>query len=229
MSPKAICLLSGGLDSATTLYAAKAKGYEVRALTIHYGQLHERELECAKKLAQGVAIEHQVMALSLPWKGSALLDASIPVPTGRSDQEMAHGIPVTYVPARNTIFLAVAASYAEASGSAILLIGANILDYSGYPDCRPEYFKSLEETLRLGTKAGAEGRRLSIEAPLLKLSKKEIIEWGMRLGVPYDKTWSCYQGQKAPCGACDACQLRAKGFREAGHEDPLLNYEKSSH
>jgi 7-cyano-7-deazaguanine synthase len=229
MSKKAICLLSGGLDSATTLYAAIAKGYEIRALTIHYGQLHERELACAKILAQGLKLEHQVMALSLPWKGSALLDASIPMPTGRTDQEMAQSIPVTYVPARNTIFLSLAASYAEASSSEILLIGANILDYSGYPDCRPEYFQSLEETLRLGTKAGAEGRHLHIETPLLKLSKKEIIEWGMRLGVPYDQTWSCYQGQKAPCGECDACRLRAKGFREAGYEDPLLTYEKSRH
>ncbi len=222
MIQKVVCLLSGGLDSATVLYVAKNQGYDVKALTIHYGQLHEKEILSAKEIAKDLQIEHRIISISLPWGGSALLDPQIPIPTGRKESEMSHGIPSTYVPARNSIFLTLAASYAEAVEAQAIFIGANALDYSGYPDCRPEYFKAFEVVLRLGTKAGLEGKGARIETPLLKLSKKEIIELGMRLGVPFKKTWSCYQGRELPCGECDSCLLRAKGFREAAIQDPLV-------
>ncbi len=229
MTQKAVCLLSGGLDSATALYVAKSLGYDVMALTIYYGQLHDKEILSAKEIARELEIEHRIISISLPWGGSALLDPEIPVPTGRNESEMSDGIPSTYVPARNSIFLTLAASYAEAVEAQAIFIGANALDYSGYPDCRPEYFKAVEAVLRLGTKAGLEGKGARIETPLLKLSKKEIIELGMGLGVHFEKTWSCYQGQELPCGECDSCLLRAKGFREAGVQDPLLTYAASSH
>ncbi len=219
---RSVCLFSGGLDSTTALYIARQQGFETAALTLHYGQLHEKEIQSAKQIAMGLGIEHRVLSISLPWKGSALLDSSIPVPVKRDEREMAGEIPSTYVPARNTIFLSFAASYAEVLGAEAIFIGANALDYSGYPDCRPDYFEAFAETLKHGTKAGVEGKAIRIEAPLLKLSKKEIIEWGMKLKVPYEMTWSCYEGHEIPCGECDSCKLRAKGFREAGAKDPLL-------
>ena len=224
---KAICLLSGGLDSATALYAAKAEGCECIALTLQYGQRHVREIESAKTIAADLGLRHFLVPVGLPWKGSALLDAYIQMPAGRSENEMQKQIPVTYVPARNSIFLTLAASCAEALGSDAIYIGANALDYSGYPDCRPEYFEAAEKMICLGTKAGVEGRRFAIKAPLVRMSKKEIVLWGAKLGVPFEKTWSCYQGKARPCGECDSCILRAKGFREAGILDPL--YEPSSH
>jgi 7-cyano-7-deazaguanine synthase len=218
---KAVCLFSGGLDSTTALYAALQKGYEVQTLTIHYGQTHEKEVECARRIASSLGLENHVIRFSLPWGGSALLDREIPIPLGRQESEMAEEIPVTYVPARNSVFLSFAASYAEACGAGVIFLGANALDYSGYPDCRPEYFVAFSEAIRRGTKAGAEGRIIRIEAPLLRLSKKEIVELGVSLGVPFEKTWSCYRGKEIPCGGCDSCLLRAKGFREAGIRDPL--------
>jgi len=226
---KAVCLFSGGLDSTTTLYVARQYGYEVLALTIHYGQWHACEIEAARVIARDLGIEHQVIELSLPWKGSALLDTDLLIPVGRSEAEMNQCIPPTYVPARNSIFLSMAASYAEARCAESLFIGVNAVDYSGYPDCRPEYLAAFDHVIRLGTKAGTEGKIIRIEAPLLMMSKKDIVLWGKELGVPFEKTWSCYQGGKTPCGECDSCQLRAKGFREAGIPDPLGVYAASGH
>ncbi|HXV27600.1 MAG TPA: 7-cyano-7-deazaguanine synthase QueC [bacterium] len=223
----AVCLLSGGLDSATALYLAQNEGYSAKALTVRYGQRHEKEIEAAAAIAAVLSIEHYVMKIGLPWGGSSLLDISMPLPLGRNEKEMANSIPSTYVPARNSIFLTIAASYAEAIGAAAIFIGANALDYSGYPDCRPEYFEAFEAAMRLGTKQGVEGNPLRIKKPLLKLTKKEIIELGNSLGVPFEKTWSCYQGEDKPCGRCDSCLLRAKGFREAGIEDPLMTVPAS--
>jgi 7-cyano-7-deazaguanine synthase len=226
---KAVCLLSGGLDSTTALYAALKEGYGVCALTIHYGQLHAKEIDSAKQIARDLGLEHQILAIDLPWKGSALLDSKIPIPVHRNLAQMTQEIPPTYVPARNTIFLSLAASYAEALCATAIFIGANALDYSGYPDCRPEYFEAFNKMIRKGTKAGLEGEGIKIEAPLVHLSKKEIIELGVSLGVPFEKTWSCYQGGAVPCGICDSCLLRAKGFQEAGIQDPLIQYATSSH
>lgn len=223
MTKKAVCLLSGGLDSTTALYQALAEGWQVTALTIHYGQRHDREIDSARAIAQGLKVQHFVIPISLPWGGSALLDSSVAVPTHRDLESMKRGIPATYVPARNTIFLALAASLAETLDAQAIFIGANILDYSGYPDCRPEFLNALEKTLHLGTKAGQEGRRVQIKAPLLQMNKKEIVQRARDLKVPLEATWSCYQGKDRPCGVCDSCLLRAKGFHEAGVEDPLIS------
>lgn len=228
MIEKAVCLLSGGLDSTTCLYDAGRKGLEVHALTISYGQLHEKEIECARQITTGLGIPHHVISVSMPWKGSALLDSAIPLPIGRQESEMGKEIPATYVPARNSIFLSFAASWAEVLGAGAIFFGANIQDYSGYPDCRPGYLQGFSELIRLGTKQGSEGKTIRIEAPLLKLSKKEIVLLGKILGVPFQKTWSCYLGKDMPCGECDSCVLRAKGFREAGLEDPLIQHAISS-
>lgn len=220
---RAVCLLSGGLDSATCLYWALERRDDVTALTLQYGQLHAREIDAARHLASALGIRHFVIPMALPWGGSALLDPSIPLPIGRDENQMSREIPPTYVPARNSIFLSFAASLAEARGAEAILIGANVLDYSGYPDCRPEYLAAFAEMIAKGTKAGQEGRRIEILAPLLSLGKKEIVLLARRLGVPFEKTWSCYQGREFPCGQCDACILRAKGFHEAGMEDPLIS------
>lgn len=225
---KAVYLLSGGLDSTTALYSALREGHKVTALSFDYGQRHCKELEAAKKIASGLHLPHYVISISLPWGGSALLDPGIPVPLNRNEVDMKKDIPVTYVPARNSIFLSFAASCAEAAGADSILIGANAIDYSGYPDCRPEYFEAFERLLQAGTKAGVEGRLIKIRAPLLTLNKKEIVLLGKRLGVPFEKTWSCYLGGGFPCGQCDSCLLRAKGFKEAGLQDPLLTHEISA-
>lgn len=225
---KAVCLFSGGLDSATVLYGAQKEEYQITALTAHYGQRHAREIDAARVMAQELDLPHYFVSFSLPWKGSALLDPSIPVGVGRAEDQMKDPIPATYVPARNSIFLSLAASCAEACGADTIFIGANALDYSGYPDCRPEYFEAFEQMILRGTKAGCEGRPIEILAPLLRLSKKNIVELAASLGVPFEKTWSCYQGGKNPCGECDSCILRAKGFREAGIPDPLLPHAVSS-
>lgn len=223
MSPKkAVCLLSGGLDSATSLYIAKSGGYDCKALSIDYGQRHAREMESARRIAAKAGAEWRELSIQLPWKGSALLDSLVELPKGRDEKEMASEIPVSYVPARNTIFLSFALSWAEVCGASAVFIGANALDYSGYPDCRSEYFEAMERVFGKGTKAGDEGKKITIEAPLLKMSKADIIRKGHGLGVPYELTWSCYEGKEAPCGVCDSCILRQKGFREAGLEDPLL-------
>jgi len=216
---KAVVLLSGGLDSATTLYVAQSRGFDVRALVFRYGQRHDREVRQALAIARRAKCPAQVLGIELPWKGSALLDSSKPLPQGRKKMR---GIPSTYVPARNTIFLSFALSYAESIGASHIFIGANALDYSGYPDCRPRYYKAWQGLAKLATKSGVEGRRIRIETPLLRLKKSQIIKLGISLGVPYEMTWSCYQGAKKPCGRCDSCLLRARGFKEAGIKDPAL-------
>ena len=223
---KAVVLLSGGLDSSTCMAIAKNDGYEIYALSFDYGQRHDRELESARAIARHFgAKEHLVLKMELDRiGGSALTDESIEVPENRDEEHMAEDIPVTYVPARNTILLSYALAYAEVKDCDAIYIGANALDYSGYPDCRPEYYRAFEEVARLGTKRGVEGRPIEIKYPLIEMSKAEIIRTGMELGVPYELTWSCYKGGERACGVCDSCRLRLKGFREAGYEDPL-DYE----
>ncbi|MBO9541533.1 7-cyano-7-deazaguanine synthase QueC [bacterium] len=224
MSKKAVVLLSGGLDSTTCAYLAKSQGYEVYALSFDYGQRLVRELDSARAVAKAVgAAEHIVMKFDLTrWGGSALTQADLDVPTGRDVAEMEETIPVTYVPGRNILFLSFAASYAEAKGAEAIFIGVNALDYSGYPDCRPEFIQAYQEAVRLGTKAGVEGQPIRIETPLLHWTKAEIIQHGLAVGTDYGLTWSCYQGGEAPCGTCDSCLLRAKGFAEAGVTDAAL-------
>ena len=219
---KAICLFSGGLDSSTVLYWALREGYDVVALSIYYGQTHEKEIECSKHILAPLNIKQHTVRFNLAWGGSALTDKNIDIPKDRNDSVMASEIPATYVPARNTIFLSMATSLAEVENAGTILIGANAIDYSGYPDCRPDYLNAFEKVAELGTKRGIEGNPFKIAAPLLKLSKKEIVELAVALGVPLKKTWSCYVGGDRPCGKCDSCQLRAKGFEEAGVKDPAL-------
>ena len=218
-----VSLLSGGLDSTTCLYVALKQGFAVHALTINYGQRHVREMECARWITDHLEIEIKELTIQLPWKGSALLDSDILIPKGRSLEEMSSEIPATYVPARNTIFLSFALSWAEILRAEAIYIGANTLDYSGYPDCRPEYFRAMEEVFEKATKVGVQGEKIRIEAPLLHKTKAEIIKWGHELGVPFEHTWSCYQGKSAPCGECDSCLLRQKGFQEADLMDPLMS------
>lgn len=219
---KAVCLLSGGLDSTVSLYVARSEGYSPIALSIEYGQRHFREISNARALTKGLRIPHYFAALSMPWKGSALLDPKIKLPVERDEKTMAAEVPVTYVPGRNSVFLSMAMSCAETEKAAAIFIGANVLDYSGYPDCRPEYLESFGSAMMRGTKAGGEGWKVEIKAPLIKLTKKDIILLGQKLGVPFETTWSCYAGDDKPCGICDSCILRAKGFREAGIPDPLI-------
>ncbi len=220
---KAVVLLSGGLDSSTCMGIAKNEGYELYALSFDYGQRHGRELESAKKIAAHFgAREHKILKIDLTQiGGSALTDENIEIPENRDTEHMADEIPVTYVPARNTILLSFALAYAEVTDADAIYIGANALDYSGYPDCRPEYYTAFEEVARLGTKRGVEDRPIEIKYPLINMTKAEIIKTGMKLGVPYELTWSCYKGGKKACGVCDSCRLRIKGFREAGYRDPL--------
>ncbi|MGE5626055.1 MAG: 7-cyano-7-deazaguanine synthase QueC [Bacillota bacterium] len=218
---KAVVLLSGGLDSATTLAVARRDGFDCHALSFAYGQRHKAELTAAARVARSLgAAEHKTVALDLSAiGGSALTDASIPVPDHPSE-----GIPVTYVPARNTVFLAVAVGWAEVLGARDIFIGVNAVDYSGYPDCRPEFIAAFEQVARLGTKAGVEGAGIRIHAPLVKLSKAEIVRLGAGLGVDYGLTVSCYTAdeQGRACGVCDSCRLRRQGFTEAGLKDPTV-------
>jgi 7-cyano-7-deazaguanine synthase len=220
---KAVCLLSGGLDSATCLALARLEGYACYALSFDYGQRHKVELEAAARVAAELGSErHLVAKIGLDAFGGSALTGDIDVPKSRSAEEMSHGIPITYVPARNTIFLSFALAWAEVLESSDIFIGVNALDYSGYPDCRPEYIEAYERMANLATKAAVEGRtRLQIRTPLLRLSKAEIVKLGHELGVPFGLTFSCYDPRDAgrPCGQCDACLLRSKGFREAGIED----------
>jgi 7-cyano-7-deazaguanine synthase len=220
---KAVILLSGGLDSSTVLYQAKAEGYECFAISFDYQQRHRRELQSARMVAQAAGVvEHQVVNFDLRlWGGSALTDNAIDLPQERSLQEMATNIPVTYVPARNTIFLSFALGYAEAIAAQQVYIGVNALDYSGYPDCRPDYIQAMQEVFRLGTKQGREGEPINIVAPLINLRKTEIIQLGNQLGVPWELTWSCYAGDDVACGVCDSCRLRLTAFAELGLKDPL--------
>ncbi|HEU5153248.1 MAG TPA: 7-cyano-7-deazaguanine synthase QueC [Gemmatimonadales bacterium] len=222
--PRAIVLLSGGLDSATVLAIAKAEGYDVIALSFRYGQRHAVELQAARAVARAAGVtRHLEVELDLRAMGGSALTADIPVPRNRSMDEMSQEIPVTYVPARNTIFLAYALGFAEVEGAADLFLGVNALDYSGYPDCRPEYVAAFERLANLATKAGVEGTvKFRIHTPLIDLSKREIIARGLQLGVDYSLTRSCYDPSPngEACGECDSCQLRLKGFRENGMEDP---------
>ncbi|MFH1655821.1 MAG: 7-cyano-7-deazaguanine synthase QueC [Candidatus Omnitrophota bacterium] len=214
---KAIVLLSGGLDSSTTLFLAKKKGYIVNCLIFDYGQRHKREIRSAKEIAKAAECKFEVIKIRFPWKGSSLLDKSKKVPERKNLQ----GIPSTYVPARNLIFLSFALSFAESQNCAAIFIGANQIDYSGYPDCRIGFYKALKTVIKKGTKTGVQGKPIKILTPIIKKTKSEIIKLGLRLSVPYNLTWSCYKGMKKPCGKCDSCLLRAKGFRKAGVNDPL--------
>ena len=220
----AIVLVSGGLDSATVAAIAQAEGYEVHALSFDYGQRHALELDAARRVAAALGIRHHaVMKIDLRAFGGSALTADIEVPKHRDAAEMGHGIPITYVPARNTIFLSFALAYAEVSNAQDIFIGVNALDYSGYPDCRPEYIRAFEAMANLATRAGVEGQqRLTIHAPLMELTKAGIIKRGTELGVDYSMTLSCYDPTlpNLACGACDSCQLRRKGFAEAGVPDP---------
>lgn len=220
----AVILLSGGLDSAVTFAIAKAEGFEPYALSFAYGQRHQIEEESARRVANALgARAHRVGQIDLRVFGGSALTAEIAMPEGRMPEEMTRGIPITYVPARNTIFLSYALAWAEVLGAADIFIGANAVDYSGYPDCRPEFLRAFEGLAAVATKAGVEGARFKIHAPLLELSKAEIIRKGFQLGLDFALTHSCYdpRGDGAACGVCDSCQLRLKGFREAGLEDPI--------
>jgi len=225
VSKKSVVLLSGGLDSTTALAIAKAEGFECHALSFRYGQRHAFELEAAQRVAKALGVAQQVVAtIDLRVFGGSALTSDIEVPKGRSAESMSTGIPVTYVPARNTVFLSFALAWAEVLGSSDVFIGVNALDYSGYPDCRPEYIEAFERMANLATKAGVEGRqRLKIHTPLINLTKAQIIQRGLALGVDYGLTSSCYDPSAAgvPCGRCDSCQLRLKGFNEVGVADPV--------
>ncbi len=223
MSARAVVLLSGGLDSATCLAWARSRGFECRSLAFDYGQRHRVELEAAARVAAALgAVDHRVVRVDLGAIGGSALTADLPVPRGRDEAAMAAEIPVTYVPARNTVFLAIALGLAETLGSADLVAGMNAIDYSGYPDCRPEFVRAFEALARLATRAGAHGARFTVHTPLMRLDKAGIIRLGVSLGVDYSLTHSCYDPTPdgRACGACDSCRLRARGFRAAGVPDP---------
>ena len=223
---KAVVLLSGGLDSTTILAIAKREGFDLFALTFDYGQRHHVELDRARDIAKHFgAVDHQIIKIDLRQFGGSALTDSIEVPTGRDQEEMVSSIPVTYVPARNTIFLSFCLAYAEIKEASDIFIGVNAIDYSGYPDCRPEFITAFETLANLATKAGVEGKsKIKIHTPLIELSKAKIIQKGLELGVNYAMTHSCYNpGEEGKsCGVCDSCQLRLKGFQEAGVEDPII-------
>ena len=221
---KAVVLLSGGLDSTTVLAIAKQQGYEVHALSFDYGQIHRIELEAAARIASHAGVDHKVAKIDLRVFGGSALTDNIAVPKHRSLDAMSTGVPITYVPARNTIFLSFALAWAEVLGATDIFIGVNALDYSGYPDCRPEYIAAYERMANLATKAGTEGgAHFKIHTPLIEMSKRQIVETGLSLGVDYSMTTSCYDPSPTgeSCGSCDACLLRLKGFAESGHTDPI--------
>jgi len=226
-APRAVCLLSGGLDSSTCLALAKREGYECFALSFDYGQRHRVELEAAARVAASLGVaRHLTLTLDLRQFGHSALTAAIAVPKRRSAAEIAGGIPVTYVPARNTIFLSLALAWAEVLGASDIFIGVNAVDYSGYPDCRPEYIQAFERMANLATKAAVEGRSaIRIHTPLIQLSKAGIVKLGYELNVDFRLTHSCYDPAPdgRPCGECDSCLLRGKGFKEAGLPDPLVS------
>ncbi len=222
---KAVVLLSGGMDSTTVLYMAKSQGYEVYAISFDYGQRHYKELDCAKAVAERAGVkEHIIINTNMnAWGGSALTDANISVPDSNPDNNInKNKIPVTYVPARNMIFLSFAASYAEVIGAQDIFLGVSEVDYSGYVDCRQEFIDAMENAINLGTVCAVEeGRKIKIHAPLVRMSKADEIKLGIELGVDYGLTWTCYRGENLACGTCDSCSLRLKAFEEAGYADPI--------
>jgi len=226
MTPKAVCLLSGGLDSSTCLALARSRGFECYALTFDYGQRHRIELEAAARVAAALgAARRLTLQVDLRAFGGSALTGDAEVPKDRSAAEMGQGIPVTYVPARNTVFLSCALAWAETLAASDIFLGVNAIDYSGYPDCRPEYIEAFERMANLATRAGVEGRLLKIHTPLIRLTKGAIVKLGLELGLDFGLTWSCYDpgADGRPCGACDSCLLRRKGFEEAGVADPLVS------
>ena len=212
---KAIVLLSGGIDSTTTLYYAKKQGFKCHALIFDYGQRHRKEVIRASRISRLSGTPFQIIKIKLPWKGSSLLDKKMKLPALRSMKEISKKIPSTYVPARNTIFLSFALSYAEAIGASKIFIGANAIDFSGYPDCRPSFYRAFQKVAKEGTKV----KKIKIEVPLIKMSKAQIIKLGLKLKAPLQLTWSCYKGGKKPCGVCDSCRLRQRGFSRLGIRD----------
>lgn len=226
MAPKAVVLLSGGLDSSTVAAIAKADGYEVIGLSFRYGQRHERELQAAKTVASLLGItEHFIVDLNLAqWGGSALTDPALLVPT---DGVKSNIIPITYVPGRNTVFIAVALSLAEAKEAEAIYLGINAVDYSGYPDCRPEYLEVYQQLATLSSKVGIEGKTPRLVAPIIRDSKADIVHRAVRLGVPIEETWSCYQGGEEPCGLCDSCQIRDRALIEAGYAELATSIGRS--
>jgi 7-cyano-7-deazaguanine synthase len=231
MRNKAVVLLSGGLDSATTLYLAQSQGYKCFSLIFDYGQRHKREIESAKKIVRTANCPYKIIKINLPWKGSALLDrkAKIPTLTHLHTYILTNTVPSTYVPARNIIFLSFALSFAEAIGADRIYIGAHSQDYSGYPDCRPEFYQAFSKVISVGTKIGVEKKEIKVITPLINKNKAQIIRLGRRLDVPFELTWSCYQGGRVSCGKCDSCYFRAKGFKEAGILDPLCTPTRCVH
>ncbi len=234
-TPKAIVLLSGGLDSTTTLAIARDQGFDVHAMTFRYGQRHEVEIEAARRVAKRFEVrDHVVVEIDLRVFGGSALTGDLDVPKGRSEEEMAGRIPVTYVPARNTIFLSYALAWAEVLPAADVFIGVNAVDYSGYPDCRPEFIAAYQRMANLATRLGVEGQEaedgLTIHTPLSALSKAEIVRWGLQLGIDYSQTTTCYDPspEGAACGECDACVLRLRGFAENGMDDPASYRQRSS-
>lgn len=220
---KAVVLLSGGLDSTTVLYWATKRHYQIFPLAFDYGQRHgKKELHAARKIARLNELSLKTIRINLPWKGSSLIDKSSPLPQASSEKDIGESIPSTYVPSRNLIFLAFAFSYAESINASLILIGANSVDFSGYPDCRPQFYRHLNRLAQIGTRAGSEGRRIQVITPLIYLSKANIVRLGKKLKVPFRFTWSCYAGKKRPCGKCDSCLLRSQGFVDAGIKDPLF-------
>jgi 7-cyano-7-deazaguanine synthase len=216
--PKTVVLLSGGLDSATVAAISKTDGYEVIALSFRYGQRHERELMAASRIAKILGIaQHQIVDINLGnWGGSSLTDDSITLPTDGVDADI---IPSTYVPGRNTVFIAIALSLAEAQGASSIYLGINAVDYSGYPDCRPEYLEAYQNLIALSSKVGIEGNSIQLIAPLMRKSKLDIVKQAIALGVPINETWSCYQGDTEPCGVCDSCRLRDEALIAAGYPE----------
>ena len=223
MAPKAVVLLSGGIDSAVAAAFAKSKGYEILALTVDYGQRHSKEIRAARKVSEGLgASEHKVLRVDLSqFGGSALVDSRLKVPEARDRKEIGGNIPITYVPARNTVLLGLGLSWAEAVGADAVFIGAHAVDYSGYPDCRPEFLDAFRKVSALGTKRGVEGKAVKIEAPLVDMGKTEIVKLGKELRVPFELTRSCYSGGEKACGVCDSCIIRLEAFKEAGIADPI--------
>jgi 7-cyano-7-deazaguanine synthase len=232
MTRTAVVLLSGGLDSATVLAIARNEGFEIIALSFRYGQRHGVEIVAAQSIARAAGVlRHVIVDIDLRVFGASALTSEMAVPKGRTASEISHGIPITYVPARNTIFLSYALALAEVSMADNIYIGVNALDYSGYPDCRPDYIEAFEQMANLATKAGVEGRHLTIHTPLMHQTKGEIIARGMTLGVDYAQTLSCYDpdASGAACGECDSCQLRLRGFAEAGVSDPVRYHAQAAH